>query len=190
MFDLIKQYVTIPIALTRYTNNYDGAKRIACPVHSGKDKNAIVSDTIMHCFVCNKSYDVVRIVSSLNNISQYEAAIMIENDFSLTKPDDIKSIKRKYEREKSKQERDKKIEHRAWHIITGYIRWCREQIERIKTIDDYDNDISESLSGIGYAEYVFSEMLKSDLEGRKRIIEDITEWLREKKSYAVKTISN
>ena len=66
--------------------------RIPCPLHNGCDRNMSLQDKFFHCFVCNESGDVIKLVMHLLNCSYEDAISRINNDFRLGLPLDATSL--------------------------------------------------------------------------------------------------
>lgn len=82
----IKSRVKMPELLRRYGIEVDARYRIACPLHSGKDKNCGVKDDYIHCFVCGESADQIGFVQRYFSLDFNEAVLKINSDFSLGIP--------------------------------------------------------------------------------------------------------
>ena len=82
----IKTRVKMPELLRRYGIEVDRKNRIACPLHTGRDKNCGVKEDYIHCFVCNESADQIRFVQKYFSLSFSDAVSKINTDFSLGLP--------------------------------------------------------------------------------------------------------
>jgi DNA primase len=82
----IKSRVKMPELLRCYGIEVDRKNRIACPLHSGTDKNCGVKDDYIHCFVCNESADQIGFVQKYFSLSFADAVSKINTDFSLGLP--------------------------------------------------------------------------------------------------------
>lgn len=179
MFDQIKQNVTVPMALSKYTT-WNGKRRALCPFHTGSSVNSMsVREKTFCCFSCGSSGDVVKLVSLLMNTSQKQAAEIIENDFGLTKPADLKAAQREYEAKQRELKREKTIENCAFILLSEYIRWCETQKSRI-TDESYldDKNIIEALRNQEIADGIWRMLFEADQEERKAIIGAAESFLR------------
>ena len=83
----IKQIVTMPDVLERYTSSFAPRKnRIPCPIHNGEDYNFCFSDSGFHCFVCGASGDVIGFVQELFSLRFIDAVKKLNDDFGLGLP--------------------------------------------------------------------------------------------------------
>ena len=82
----IKSRVKMPELLRCYGIEVNRRHRIACPLHSGTDKNCGVKDDYIHCFVCGESADQIRFVQRYFSLDFNEAVLKINEDFSLGIP--------------------------------------------------------------------------------------------------------
>lgn len=59
------------------------AGRIRCPFHGGKNQNLGFNSRVYHCFVCGARGDAIGFVRQLFELSFYEAAKKIDEDFGV-----------------------------------------------------------------------------------------------------------
>lgn len=165
----IKSRVKMPELLRCYGIEVDRKNRIACPIHSGTDKNCGVKDDYIHCFVCNESADQIGFVQRYFSLDFNEAVLKINEDFSLGIPIGDRAVyidKRKkmemakqaflrdQERKKKKEEHERYLT--AWLDAHGeLIRLERQKIDyRPKSAcDELHPKFIEALQNIEYAKY-------------------------------------
>lgn len=122
MFDQIKQAVSIPMAMQRYTG-WNGKKRCKCVLcNSSRNDSMVIYENHFKCFACGAAGDIVKLVSILMNTGQREAAEILESDFGLSRPADIKAAQREYMQKQKQNKLNKRIERRAWNILAAYHR--------------------------------------------------------------------
>lgn len=83
---IIKQAVTVPDAVQRYTGQRIYRNRIKCPVHNGADYNMRIYPRSYHCFVCHATGDVIQFVQSVMGLSFQDAMKRLNEDFNLGLP--------------------------------------------------------------------------------------------------------
>ena len=162
----IKSRVKMPELLRRYGIEVDRKNRIACPLHSGKDKNCGVKDDYIHCFVCNESADQIGFVQKYFSLSFADAVSKINTDFSLGLPIGERIDKRRQtdmarqaflrKREQKKKEEEHEKYLTAWlDAHSELIRLERQKIDyRPKSeCEELHPKFIEALQNIEYAKY-------------------------------------
>ena len=162
----IKSRVKMPELLRCYGIDVDRKNRIACPLHSGTDKNCGVKDDYIHCFVCHERADQIGFVQKYFSLNFPDAVSKINTDFSLGLPIGERIDKRqqtdmarqaflrKQERNKKEEEPEKYLN--AWLDAHGeLIRLVRQKIDyRPKSAcEELRPKFIEALQGIEYAKY-------------------------------------
>lgn len=114
--------------------------RIACPFHSGKDKNLGFKDDFYHCFVCGTSGDLIKFVREFFGLSFSEAVQKLNSDFGLGLPIGEKLGKRqqlelsrksfevKKKRERAEKER-RTIEGAFWEAFDEFVRLDAQMVK-------------------------------------------------------------
>lgn len=131
-----------------------------CPFHTEKTASFSISPQkqIWKCFGCNKSGDVISLVSELLNINSLEAAKNINYILGLgldmNKPNSYLEINRYKEKQKV-QEAFKKWELQTFILLTDYLRLLLRWMD----LKNPDNDLYvEALQNIDYIEYIVDEV--------------------------------
>ena len=83
---IIKQSVSMPEVVERYTGQRIIRNRIRCPIHHGSDMNMRIYRNSYHCFVCHATGDVIQFVQSVLGLSFQDAMKRLNEDFGLHLP--------------------------------------------------------------------------------------------------------
>lgn len=103
-------------------------RRIACPLHNGRDYNLSMSRSGYKCFVCGASGDIIGFVGELLSLERKDAMRRINQDFRLGLPidgyvtDELGAALRESRRkalEKENREKKEKEKLELW-----WDRWC------------------------------------------------------------------
>lgn len=165
----IKSRVKMPELLRCYGIEVDRKKRIACPLHSGTDKNCGVKDDYIHCFVCNEGEDQIGFVQRYFSLDFNEAVLKINEDFSLGIPIGDRSVyidKRKKmemakqaffrDRERKKKQEEHERYLTAWLDAHGELICLERQKINYRpksACEELHPKFIEALQGIEYAKY-------------------------------------
>lgn len=83
LFKQIKEKLPLDEVVTYYGIAIDRNKMCHCPFHKDKHPSMKINNDYYYCFSCNRHGDAINLVADMNDISQYEAAKKIINDFGL-----------------------------------------------------------------------------------------------------------
>ena len=83
---IIKQSISMPEVVERYTGQRIVRNRIRCPIHHGSDLNMRIYRNSYHCFVCHATGDVIQFVQSVLGLSFQDAMKRLNEDFRLNIP--------------------------------------------------------------------------------------------------------
>lgn len=112
IFSEVKEYLTARQVAENYGLQVRRNGLACCPFHDDKHPSMKI-DKNYHCFACGVGGDAIDYVSRMFDLSQYEAALKIVEDFRL--PIEIKGNK-----ELSEQDRER------------FDRWCNHSIESLR----------------------------------------------------------
>ena len=149
--DIIRSLVTVPQAVQFYMPSVNIVRgRIPCPLHNGSDRNMSLQDRFFHCFVCNESGDVIKLVMHLFDCSYQDAIKRINDDFRLGLPLDggslykthmldkkYREFMRKREQEKAEESQKEAEYHAALDIWCLYDKWRRDYAP-IAVFEEFD----------------------------------------------------
>ena len=82
----LKSRITIEDVVARYWEEPDRAHRVKCFVHNGKDRNMLVKNGFVYCFVCGARFDIIGVVQNLFGLSFIQACEKLNDDFGCGLP--------------------------------------------------------------------------------------------------------
>ena len=116
---IIKQSVSMPEVVERYTGQRIVRNRIKCPMHNGADRNMRIYPKSYYCWVCHAAGDQIQFVQSVLGLSFQDAMKRLNEDFGLHLP---------IGEERVDSERLERLDRQ------NRIRMLQEQLEKV----DYD----------------------------------------------------
>lgn len=134
IFKEVKSRVTAKMAAEHYGLRVYHNGMAHCPFHDDKHPSMKVDETY-YCFACGVSGDAIDYVAKMFGLSQYNAALKLNQDFSLGIEIAFSSKKKKGRsnkkpKEKSKQERANLIQKKldewltyATNVLIRYLKW-------------------------------------------------------------------
>lgn len=138
--EMIQQCISIDEVLNEYgVRESKLRRRYFCPFHDdGKKPGASASRNLFHCFVCNRTWDVVAFVKEYEQCLTWEAIKIIDAKFHLgllsplTREEQKELERKRIEREKVAQRKkaQKKFENECMHKILARIRYWEGKKER------------------------------------------------------------
>lgn len=146
---LIGDAVTMQDVISMYEYRVDKrAGRIKCPFHNGKDNNFSYNDKVFHCFVCGVKGNALSYVAQRFNLPIYEAAIKIDEDFSLgiigKKPSLL--ARKRVKKQRIKDDKQQREIKRIKLLEDMYIDMHRELFQMIPETPNPDNECDVQLS--------------------------------------------
>lgn len=158
----IKTRVTMPELLRFYGFEIGRGQRIACPFHSGEDKNCGIKTDFIHCFVCGESADVIGFVQKYFSVSFPDALKKINEDFmlgldmggrKLSRREQLEMARKAHESERERNEKKREgelVKERYFSALAEYARLERFRREYApKSADDeLHPKFIESLQGL------------------------------------------
>lgn len=166
--DKIKELISMDDVLLHYGFQTSKYGRIPCPLHNGKDKNFSYRKSGFKCFVCGRGGSVIDFTMELFGINFRQAALRLDNDFSLgiygKKPsqdefDRLMAERRaKQEAERKEQEKYQQLaaEHRYWHEVSVVFAPSRPETYGTAYIHPL---YAEAVKRLEYLEYLTDEMI-------------------------------
>ena len=123
----LKSRISIEDVVARYWEEPGRAHRVKCFVHNGKDRNMLVKNGFVYCFVCGARFDIIGVVQHLFGLSFIQACGKLNSDFNCGLPigkkltrSDIEKLKRaKAQRIAARQvaEERKRLEKRIFRKV-------------------------------------------------------------------------
>lgn len=78
----LKSRISVEDVVARYWEEPNRAHRVKCFVHNGKDRNMLVKNGFVYCFVCAARFDIIGVVQKLFGLSFIQACEKLNRDFN------------------------------------------------------------------------------------------------------------
>lgn len=147
--EYIKEKVSIEEVVETITGEVPENGKILCPnrEHDDTDPSFSIEDQVGHCFSCDYSGNLFKVVMELKEINFLEAVNWIVKEFSITLPDKKEGVKRKQVKKKkktpkaliTKREYDK-IREESSMKGDGYRGINDETLKKIGVRTEYNED--------------------------------------------------
>ena len=82
----LKSRISIEDVISRYWEEPNRAHRVKCFAHNGKDRNMLVKNGFVYCFVCSARFDIIGVVQHLFGLSFIQACGKLNSDFNCGLP--------------------------------------------------------------------------------------------------------
>ena len=82
----LKSRISIEDVVARYWEEPNRAHRVRCFAHNGKDRNMLVKNGFVYCFVCAARFDIIGTVQHLFGLSFIQACEKLNSDFNCGLP--------------------------------------------------------------------------------------------------------
>lgn len=82
----LKSRISIEDVVARYWEEPNRAHRVKCFAHNGKDRNMLVKNGFVYCFVCAARFDIIGTVQHLFGLSFIQACEKLNSDFNCGLP--------------------------------------------------------------------------------------------------------
>ena len=83
LFELVKQNVCVPDAAEHYGLQVNRNGMCSCPFHEDQHPSMKLNERYFYCFGCGATGDVIDLVAKLFDLSSYEAAQKLAQDFGI-----------------------------------------------------------------------------------------------------------
>lgn len=84
IFEEVKENVSVRQAAEYYGVKVNRNRMSRCPFHEDRNPSMKLNEDYYYCFGCGATGDVIDFVAKLFDLSQYEAAQKVANDFGIT----------------------------------------------------------------------------------------------------------
>ena len=83
VFEAVKQSITVREAAQMYGIEVNRSGMACCPFHDDKNPSMKLNKDYFYCFGCGATGDVIDLVAKLFDLSSYEAAQKLAQDFGI-----------------------------------------------------------------------------------------------------------
>ena len=172
-FELIKQVVRVPEAAVYYGLQVSRNGMVCCPFHNDRHPSMKLNERYFYCFGCGVTGDVIDLVARLFDLSSYEAAQKLAQDFGID-PDKppAAAVLPKPERPLLTAYRQEEV--RCLRVLCDYLHLLESWKVQYapKTPEDVlDDRFVEACQMLDYVEYLADLLIAAELEQRVKIVE-------------------
>lgn len=181
IFQSVKEAVTTKQAAETYGIRIRKNGMACCPFHNDKTPSMKVDKNFI-CFGCQERGDVIRFTQLLFNLSPYEAARKLADDFGLAqetwKPGKGKKKPKPATHRLTQEQRFAETEKHFYRILTDYYhllkRWKKEEAPE-EPEGEWPEHFTEALGSLALVEYLMDTMLAGTLEEKVDLMNDYRE---------------
>lgn len=144
----LKSRISIEDVVALYWEEPNRAHRVRCFAHNGKDRNMLVKNGFVYCFVCNASLDIIGVVQHLFGLSFIQACGKLNSDFNCGLPIGKKLTAQEYREIKLREqkrraarkaaEKRKSLENRIFIKVCDELHLAQDIVSALeppKTVD-------------------------------------------------------
>lgn len=167
IFDAVKSRVTPRMAAERYGLQVSRSGMVRCPFHDDTNPSIKLYDDHYHCFGCQETGDVIRLVAKLFGVPDQEAAKKLAEDFGVQKEKTSVLAKLSQFQEQAEQER------LCFRVLRDYLHLLEEWRTTYapKTPDEeLDDRFVEALQMYDCIEYLLETLKAGKPEERKEVV--------------------
>ena len=173
LFELAKQNICVPDAAEYYGLQVNRNVMCSCPFHEDRHPSMKLNERYFYCFGCGATGDVIDLVARLFDLSSYEAAQKLAQDFGIDpdKPPAAIALP-KPERPLLKAYRQEEV--RCLRVLCDYLHLleCWKVRHAPKRPEDaLDDRFVEACQMLDYVEYLADLLIAAELEQRVKIVE-------------------
>ena len=165
LFELVKQNICVPDAAEHYGLQVNRNGMCSCPFHEDRHPSMKLNERYFYCFGCGVTGDVIDLVARLFDLSSYEAAQKLAQDFGIgpDKPPAAAALP-KPERPLLKAYRQEQV--RCLRVLCDYLHLLESWKVQYapKTPEDaLDDRFVEACQMLDYVEYLADLLIAAKL---------------------------
>ena len=173
IYETIKAAISVKQAAEHYGLKVSRNGMACCPFHNDRHPSLKLNEEYFFCFGCGAKGDVIDLVSKLFDLSSYEAAQKLAQDFGIDpdKPPAAAALP-KPERPLLKAYRQEQV--RCLRVLCDYLHLLESWKVQYapKTPEDVlDDRFVEACQMLDYVEYLADLLIAAELEQRVKIVE-------------------
>lgn len=173
LFKLVKQKISVSDAAEHYGLQVSRNGMTCCPFHDDQYPSMKLNERYFYCFGCGATGDVIDLVARLFDLSSYEAAQKLAQDFGID-PDKppAAAVLPKPERPLLTAYRQEEV--RCLRVLCDYLHLLESWKVQYapKTLEDVlDDRFVEACQMLDYVEYLADLLIAAELEQRVKIVE-------------------
>ena len=159
----LKSRISIEDVVARYWEEPNRAHRVKCFAHNGKDRNMLVKNGFVYCFVCSARFDIIGVVQHLFGLSFIQACGKLNSDFNCGLPigkkltrSEIEELKRaKSQRIAARQaaEERKRLEKRIFRKVRDELHLTQAIVRALEPSKPIDiHALDEKFIGVYFSQ--------------------------------------
>ena len=175
LFETVKANVSVPEAARAYGLTVTRHSMARCPFHNDRHPSLKLNPDFYYCFGCGAKGDVIDLVAELFNLSPYEAARKIAEDFGIDpdKPPEAAALA-KPRHPMIRAFRDD--ERYCQRVLCDYLHLLEDwkvQYTPASMDEEPDDRFVEACQMLSYIEYLADLLTVGDLEQRKAVVMEL-----------------
>ena len=175
IYETIKAAISVKLAAEHYGLKVNRNGMACCPFHHDRHPSMKLNEDYFFCFGCGAKGDVIDLVARLFDLSNYEAAQRLADDFGIsTEPGQAAGASCKPKRPRIRQFREDEM--LCFHVLMDYLHLLEDWKVRYapKTPDEpYDDWFVEACQMHCHIEYMADILTVSNLEERVALVDEL-----------------
>lgn len=175
IYETIKAAVPVRQAAEHYGLRVNRNGMACCPFHNDRHPSLKLNEDYFYCFGCGAKGDVIDFVAKLFDLSNFEAAQRLAEDFGIsTEPGQAVAAPHKTKRPHIRQFREDEM--LCFRVLTDYLHLLEDWKIRYapKTPEDaLDDRFVEACQMHCYIEYMADVLTVGDLEERVALVDKL-----------------
>lgn len=175
LFESVKAAATVRQAAEHYGLKIGQGSMVCCPFHNDRTPSMKLNEDYFYCFGCGATGDVIDLVAKLFNLSSYDAAKKLADDFGIDpdKPPAAAALR------KTKYPLAKTFQNETLHcqrILCDYLHllehWKVQYAPKTPE-DTIDDCFVEACQMLDYIEYLADILTVGNLEERVAVVDEL-----------------
>ena len=173
LFTQIKMAVSVKEAAEYYGLEVNRGNMVCCPFHADRTPSMKLNEDYFYCFGCGATGDVIDLVARLFDLSSFEAAQKLAQNFEID-PDKPPAAIALPKPKRPLLTAYRQEEMRCLRVLCDYLhlleRWKVQYAPKVPE-DALDDRFVEACQMLDYVEYLADLLIAAELEQRIRIVE-------------------
>ena len=175
LFETVKANVSVPEAARAYGLTVTRHSMARCPFHNDRHPSLKLNPDFYYCFGCGAKGDVIDLAAGLFDLSPYEAARKIAEDFGIDpdKPPEAAALaKPRHPMIRAFREDERYCQR----VLCDYLHLLEDwkvQYAPVSMNEEPDDRFVEACQMFSYIEYLADLLTVGDLEQRKAVVMEL-----------------
>ena len=175
LFETVKASVSVPEAAKAYGLSVTRHSMARCPFHDDRHPSLKLNPDVYYCFGCGAKGDVIDLAAGLFDLSPYEAARKIAEDFGIDpdKPPEAAALaKPRHPMIRAFREDERYCQR----VLCDYLHLLEDwkvQYAPVSMNEEPDDRFVEACQMFSYIEYLADLLTVGDLEQRKAVVMEL-----------------